>query len=451
MEQTAADDVLELQSHAAMASVGGKSAPEAAYCVPIAETPSGCLRFIKRKGRYRAAMQLRLRNSLFAGIGFFELTNAGDFAANVWNEVPVPVHAVVLMAIGGSVALSIIYFAVRDAVLSWDNVRGLRAERRFLRWQKVQHSRDRLMARTLDCLLDVNFRETGMELVDRFGVDVFMGFGALLVGIGTYMAIGGANEAVFHASNLLSGYVGNAPCALYGLFNMLWSAFVWRRARRHRSAATKRLGAGKIDKMLDVRTFGVELHSSLNGITGVVAGAASLVTATMWWVYVVLVPCIVLSVATNFWRHRIGYERSFVAQVVPFDDDSLVAELVHVNSARERVTAFPSDPLSVLVSEPTSVPCVEFTRNQLFEEFCLRVLADAQLSAALFDTSGDAVTIEAESLAAVDVALGARLVEISRKLVAEAAPGCFSHRERYLLEALGCYICNPKSNQDEKT
>jgi hypothetical protein len=50
-------------------------------------------------------------------------------------------------------------------------------------------------------------------------MDVVMGIGAILVGIGTLMAIGGANYAVWYASNLISRYIGNALVALYGLTN----------------------------------------------------------------------------------------------------------------------------------------------------------------------------------------------------------------------------------------
>jgi hypothetical protein len=54
--------------------------------------------FIKKKGAYTPIMQYKLRNSPLAGVGFLELANAGDFAANVWNKVPVPIYGAVLMA-----------------------------------------------------------------------------------------------------------------------------------------------------------------------------------------------------------------------------------------------------------------------------------------------------------------------------------------------------------------
>lgn len=423
---------------------------------PLSETPSGCLTFVKRKNGYRPERQTKLRNSLLAVMGFLELANAGDFAANVWNKIPLPVYAIVLMVMGASVALGILYFVVKDARLSWENLCGLRVERCYLRMEQARrHRQDKEMARTLESLLDVNFREMGTELVDRIGMDMFMGFGALTVGIGTFMAIGGANENVYRASNLLSGYIGNAPCALYGLANLFWSIFVWRRAHRHSQAGTNRLAGSRIEQMLKMRTSAVKVHSSLNGITGVVGGAGSLASATMWWGYVVLVPCIASSILANyFWRHKIGYQRPLVRQVVPLDEESIVAELAFVDLSRQQWSQPRSDPFTGLVSEPGSVSCVmEFIlRNRLFEEFCMCVLADADVCAALFDASSDIdiVTISSESLGAVnDVAVRGRLIEIGWALMTEAAPKCFRDQENSLLEVLGCFLCHP-GYDDEK-
>jgi len=151
-----------------------------------------CVTFTRRKGRY-IPKQNELKNSLLAGVGFLELANAGDFAANVWNEVPVPHFAAALMAVGGTLALAISFFAFRDAALSRRNMLLLREERRYLRTQKADHVQQTSIARDVGSQLDVNFREMGTELIDRIGMDVVMGFGAVFVGIGTFLAIGGAN------------------------------------------------------------------------------------------------------------------------------------------------------------------------------------------------------------------------------------------------------------------
>ncbi|KND86279.1 hypothetical protein TOPH_09083 [Tolypocladium ophioglossoides CBS 100239] len=454
MEQRKADDIFELQSRVetplATSLSDTKAAAETSRIPPMSVTPPGCLTFIRQKGkkaRYQPEKQTRLKNSLLVGVGFLELANAGDFAANVWNEIPVPIYAIVLMSIGAPLALGMIYFAVKDAILSRRNLRGLSAERRYLQAQRPRYEQDEQTARSLDCLLDVNFREMGTEMVDRIGMDICMGFGAFAVGVGTYMAIGGANPDVFEASNLLSGYIGNAPCALYGLCNLLWSAFVWRRARRHNTAGRKEISETQVERMLKIRISNVQFHSALNGITGAVAGAASLITATMWYGYVALAPCIVVSVVANYiWRHRIGYDRLFVGQVVSFDKDALVAELVHIDSCRQRLTKPPTEPLSELLSDPTSTACVvEFiTNNKLFEDFCIRVLKDAELSAALVGTPGETVTLTSESLAAIDNAeLKGRLLKVAQAFIVEDAPKCFGYQERSVLEMLGCYMCLP--------
>jgi hypothetical protein len=122
-----------------------------------------------------------LKNSLLASVGLLELANAGDFAANVSNEIPVPTYAAALMAVGGTLALTISLFAFKDAELSQRNILLLRKERRYLRTQIADHAQKTQIARDVDGQLNVNFRELGTELVDRIGMDMIMGLGAVLV------------------------------------------------------------------------------------------------------------------------------------------------------------------------------------------------------------------------------------------------------------------------------
>jgi hypothetical protein len=63
---------------------------------PTPSLSSDKVTFIRQKGRFNPLKQRRLKNSLLAGVGFLELANAGDFAANVWNEIPVPHFAAAL-------------------------------------------------------------------------------------------------------------------------------------------------------------------------------------------------------------------------------------------------------------------------------------------------------------------------------------------------------------------
>ena len=146
---------------------------------PTPMSMSDCVTFIRQNGRYSLAKQHRLKNSLLAGVGFLELANAGDFAANVWNEIPVPAYAAALMAVGGTLALTISIFAFKDAELSQRNILLLRKERRYLQTQIANHAQKTQIARDIDGQLNVNFRELGTEVVDRIGMDMIMGLGAV--------------------------------------------------------------------------------------------------------------------------------------------------------------------------------------------------------------------------------------------------------------------------------
>ena len=52
--------------------------------------------FVRQKNGWIPKEQYRLKNSLLAGVGLLELGNAGDFAANVWNQNPIPHFAMAL-------------------------------------------------------------------------------------------------------------------------------------------------------------------------------------------------------------------------------------------------------------------------------------------------------------------------------------------------------------------
>lgn len=293
--------------------------------------------FQNNSGSIKILSQTSLRNSLLPTMGFLELANSGDFAANVFNEIPVPTFAAVLMGLGGTVALFMSIFAIWDARLSWQNIVVLRNERRLLLQaasSQVHHNaegegRPSLALRTY---LDMNTFETRTEIFDRFMMDITLGFGAILVGIGTLMAIAGANPRIFEASNLLSGYIGNGPAALYGLVRMIWSIYVWVRANRHsqagnefkgqanfnRDARTHKQDVGADPVIFDAASWDVfhsryrriKFYALVAGPTSLVAGAGSLITATRWWGYLILIPCITLSFLCNwYFRQEIGYQR----------------------------------------------------------------------------------------------------------------------------------------------
>lgn len=418
------------------------------------------------RSKFAPAEQTRLRNSLLGTVGFLELANAGDFAANVWNDVPVPTHAVALMAIGGTFALVMSVFAFRDALLSWPNVCMLREERRRLRRERVERLKDesqkqqqqQQQTRDLDILLDVNWRELGIETINRFGLDLLMGSGAVMIGVGTFIAIGGANKKVWFASNLLSGYVGNAPLALYALINSAWACYICARAGQHRAAAAASLGRKQKQKKqgqgmgekdhpavwaaVRRRVRNVQLYAAMTGVASILGGVGSMMTATLWYGYVILIPVIVSSVLCNvWWRHGLGYDRPLFG-----DDDardvsaaSLTSEMEYVALAQD---AFRRDPAAAggelgadLGSLESVLTCM--VANDLFEDSCLRLLRDKELASGLFPVDRASFTIEAAGLLeAARKQPAGRVLDAANKCVREDGLRRFQSRERYLAEAL---------------
>ena len=420
--------------------------------IPLFSLRSDSATFVRRRGRYVPVAEHVLRNSLLASVGYLELANAGDFAANVWNNVPVPRYAMVLMGLGGAMALSLFYYAIKDAHLSWRNLHLLRAERRRLQTENMAGLEESgKVGFNVDGQLNVNFREMGTEIVDRIGMEILMGFGAVAVGIGTFMAIDGINYPVWVASNLLTGYIGNSPAALYGIANALWSTYIWIRADRHSIAGAKQLDADFVQHILLPRIRTIKLHAAINGLTGVVAGVASLITATQWWGYVVLLPCIFSSIWCNyFWRHMVGYERPVLQQLVRIEKASLVQEVEFVSVARQMLEEAPaSDPLQRLVSESTSLAViVEYiVANDLFEDLCIRLLRDKSLSTTLFGAQTDErLTIDSQMLLHTDPGCVPHLMEVMYSCIKHSGRKRLIYRQRYLLEELGCYLCSSRSS-----
>lgn len=432
------------------------SRPPSVQSAPLPGAASYLELYRSRSGRLKPAKQARLRNNLLASVGFLELANAGDFAANVWNQTPVPTYALALMALGGTMALGMIYFALTDARLSFANLRALREERGYLRRQRELYRGDANMLQTIDCFMDMNTRESGTEMVDRIGMDALLGFSSLLVGAGTYMAMDGDHDrALYQASNYLTGYVGNAPCAIFGIANMLWSSYVWQRARKQQQAAMNYVqNSTRMSQMLRNRTSSLQMHAGLNGVTGIVAGAAAMITATMWWGYVVLIPCIVTSGIVNiFWRRRLGYERPLVTHhITSIDQDIVVDALRFADACRRRVMygqeSASKDAFETLVQDPSSIMSAldVIQKTNLFEEFGVRVLQDKIVYQKLFEWSrnepDEVLTVDWERLAASDDEVMTRkLLTMAKELINESALQFYIYQERHLLELLGCYMC----------
>ncbi|KAJ5198598.1 uncharacterized protein N7498_007715 [Penicillium cinerascens] len=404
---------------------------------------------LRRRGRDRFKLlhQQQFRNSLLAGVGYLELANAGDFAANVWNDIPVPTFAAVLMGIGGTLALGMAFVAFQDFRLSWRNVRLLQDEKEHLLRLRQYHAKNPELARLLDSRLGVGVREIGTEVVDRIFMDILLGGGSVLVGVGTLMAIGGADPHVFKASNLLSGYIGNGLAAAFGLFNAVWSWFLIQRFRKHDTAVRRSEPSDDIHRRLHTRFRRFQWHALINGVIGLVAGAASMVTATRWWGYVVLIPCIISLIFCNyFWRKKLGYDRPVLGhvslarmQLMPLVEDLEYAIIVQRGLSGQEISL----PQTILQPESFESMLQFIVRNRMLEIYAVSLAQDKKTRSILLEipasTEPDQIKITHDIL----LRLSSRhkhtqiLLDHAKRFLRTEGVLIFTHRERHLLELLG--------------
>jgi hypothetical protein len=414
---------------------------------------SNALTFIKnKKGLYHPVADQRLKNNLLPSVGFLEFANATDFAANVWNTIPVPKFAAVLMGLGGAVALTLVPFAIKDGLLCWANSKMLIQERILLlreAGEVVDEEKGRMrvaLQKGLDTRLEVNRKELGNELFDRGSMDLLMGISALLVGIGTLMAIGGANPRVYHASNLLSGYIGNSPSTVWGLCNTAWCVYLFIRARRHLAAARKEIGSQKVMELMRRRIRCIQRHSVLMGTSTLVSGAAGMVTATHWYGYPPLIPCIVAAVFGNwFWRNKLGYDRP-LARVghAKMSKESLIEEIEWVVSMQASLgTLGRSSTASMnVVSEAKDLGAIIelIVRCDLFEELCQRLLVDASFTSMMEITNGSIIIISSADVLTIGDEIAPKVIATATAVIQERGQRQLQQRQRYLLEMLGASV-----------
>jgi hypothetical protein len=398
----------------------------------------------QKKTRYVLPRQPELRNNIQIGIGLLEFANGLDFAANVWNEVPVPRFAVGLMAAGGSLTIMICLLAFYDFKLALENVRILRAEQNYLT-SLVGTERHRDVQRDLDRRLGVITRELGTEIIDRVFVNIYLSGGGLIVGVGTLLAIGGANRRVFVASNLLSGYIGNSFSAVWGIINVVWSVYIWRRYWRQGQAAKKADTLSVVmRKRLRLRCRRVRWHALTMGITGLVSGAAGLMTATLWWAYFILIPCIFSAGFCNFFlRMKISYHRRTIttSSWLSADPQRLPIDLsTNMDGLHElELRRVPSDTVRVGGTEE-SVPIVTrfLEEYDLFPRFCEWLLQkDPSLASSIVsDDDVHRIAISPESLMKTASEMGPHFHAYVHDFMRDAGWRYFEYRQRYLLDLL---------------
>ncbi|KAM5346124.1 hypothetical protein ACJ41O_009129 [Fusarium nematophilum] len=397
---------------------------------------------VKKKNRWFCIEPPRLRNNLHWTVGFLELGNAGDFAANVWNEVPVPIYAVVLMAIGGVTALLLSIFAFRDSKKAWRNIVFLRQQRRLFQEERTRRIADSQQVREVDVLLEIATRELRIEIINRWVMDILMGGGAVLIGIGTFMAIGGANRKVWLASNILSGYLGNAPIALFGLISSIWAVMVWRKMQHHKAAARDEIRGAPALAMLEQRCFNVQLFYAVNGTATILGGVGSMLTAERWWGYVILIPVIMASFFCNvWWRKRVGYDRPNVAKPPPMSTESLVEAVESAGQIR-RIFQDGGFTIRQIVGGSNSLGDVLefFVRHDLFEKLCLVLVQDQHLESMFFHAHAGRVELDVSGILALPEPLHAQVLNMAEGLVKDQGLRHFVQRERFMIEVLGTYL-----------
>lgn len=340
--------------------------------------------------------------------------------------------------VGGALAIILSFFAWRDSVKAWRNIFLLRGERARLKsvLRDEEKAASGIDGHDLDVKIEVNWRELGQEIVDRFAMDVFAGFSSFLVGVGTLLAIGGANPRVYRASNLLSGYIGNAPGAFWGLGNTLWSVYLFRRAGRHHLIGTRILENEMIKDRMSRRTKAVRRHSFLIGLATLVSAPCGMLTATRWQGYPPLIPCIILSKWGNvIWRRRLGYTRFPVSTSSPMGGpQDLIGELEWTIAVQDTLRKEKKARTIVDIDTYRAKESITTFMGKcgLLEDLCLKLLRGGHIRR---DAVGiieiDRMTIEGyEETVPVFTQTACELLQKKGLLV-------LAYRERHLLELLG--------------
>lgn len=430
---------------AASSTFGLLSAPPACD-IPESTPPDRVALARAKRGDGYVPQSNQLKNDLYRAVGFLELANAGDFAANVWNEYPVPVYATVFMAVGATFAGIMSVYALLDSLRAFRNVKFLCKQRRELKEARACRAAKSLPTRDLDVLLSVNFRELGTEGVNRWALNMFMGVGAVLICVGTYLAIAGANKGIFLASNLLSGYIGNAPIAIFGAINSGWAFYIFCKAQGHINAAKKAIPGTQSLALIKRRSRNLQVYTGINGTATILGGVGSMITATRWWGYVILIPVILASVFCNYWwRTRAGYSRR---GLVPyglsiFSVDELSTALEFAARAEAKIKGQKKTPINSFVQDPSSLRSVlTFIQEQeLLEPFCIRLVQDAGLRTTIgYPNSPAEVEITVDSLLNLPKECHPAIIQIAQDTVRKIGSNHFKYRERYAAELLGTYL-----------
>ncbi len=149
------------------------------------------------------------------------------------------------------------------------------------------------------------------------------------------------------------------------------------------------------------RARNVRLYSMAIGITSIAAIVGSLMSATLWYGYVILIPVIISSLLCNiFVRRHLGYDRPPYADTLSMTQASLSDEMRYVGLAQRAFRQDPKTAISSLVADASSLPAVMrfLETNNLFEQFCLDLLNDRDQTRALVEKGNQDHVITAAAL-----------------------------------------------------
>lgn len=183
------------------------------------------------------------------------------------------------------------------------------------------------------------------------------------------------------------------------------------------------------------------------GCMTLVSGAGSLVSATRWYGYVMLIPCIIIFIYDNFlWRSRLGYERPATGKErwgadaidelewTIFEGKMLVHSLVSIDGENS------SQPIESIVGI--------IIRCDLFEELCTRLLKEKlfldevlQLSFDTVPASQETLTITPRLILSASDKFPSLALRTAQSCIQEAGLKQLRYKERYLLELVGAYFC----------
>lgn len=177
-------------------------------------------------------------------------------------------------------------------------------------------------------------------------------------------------------------------------------------------------------------------------------GMASLVSATMWWGYVIMAPCLLITVHSNMvFRRTICYDRISIQEMPLVDQESLVSQLKGILSLRRILTGAGSASLTHLNAKPmTFASALEFIlRHGLFADFCMRLVRGGELVTLLCEGAMDELVIDSRMLLQATGESEMRLRELAMVCIGDVGVSFISRdHEVFLLDVLGCLLAEPR-------